>query len=466
MVALLFAVLLAALPGTAARGQAATYTLFPDGSGDFPTIQAAIDAAGEGDLIELADGTYTGDGNRDLDFLGKAITVRSASGDPAQCILQCGGSSAHPHRGVHFHQGEGSGTVLEAITIWGAWSGQTGGAILCDGAAPALNGCMFEFCYAKYGGGIGCLNGAAPTITNCTLRDSQALAGGGFYCRGATSPLLTGCTLARNHATGSPPLGGGFCSDGGSPILEDCTFSRNEVEGWGACGGGLYAGSGGALELRACAFRRNSAYAYASGGGVYCNGSALLIEGGEFWHNYSENEGGGLTTLNCAPVIEGVVFSENSSIYGAAIHACSATLELTGATLLANSAPGGGAALCLGCAATATLANCLAAFNGSGNAIHCASGALATLTCCNLFGNEDGNWTAEIAAQLGSAGNICLDPQFCSLAPWDDENWELQSDSPCAPEHSGCGLIGAGPVGCDETPVLPVSWGRVKVFFR
>ena len=35
---------------------ATTYVIEPDGSGDFPTIQAAINASSDGDIIELADG--------------------------------------------------------------------------------------------------------------------------------------------------------------------------------------------------------------------------------------------------------------------------------------------------------------------------------------------------------------------------------------------------------------------------
>lgn len=58
-------------------------------------------------------------------------------------------------------------------------------------------------------------------------------------------------------------------------------------------------------------------------------------------------------------------------------------------------------------------------------------------------------------------GNFALDPLFCDGQIADGT---LRADSPCAPEHSptGCGLIGARPVGCDAVPLETMSWGRLK----
>lgn len=57
-----------ALLSWSTMAMAVTYTISPDGSGDFPTIQAAIDTASAGDIIELTDGTSTGEGNWGLDY--------------------------------------------------------------------------------------------------------------------------------------------------------------------------------------------------------------------------------------------------------------------------------------------------------------------------------------------------------------------------------------------------------------
>jgi hypothetical protein len=70
------------------------------------------------------------------------------------------------------------------------------------------------------------------------------------------------------------------------------------------------------------------------------------------------------------------------------------------------------------------------------------------LTCCNLYGNTNGDWIGCIADQEGSNGNISLDPLFC-----DAENGEfsLCSDSPCALDNNpGCGQIGALGTGCGD----------------
>jgi hypothetical protein len=129
-----------------------TYLVQPDGSGDFPTIQAAINASTNGDVIELGDGAFRGDGNRDIDYHGKAITVRSESINPAFCIIDGEGSESEPHRCFYFHTGEGSGSILEGVTVTGGYvttSSSYGGGVRCDVSSPTFRNCLFTANYAR-----------------------------------------------------------------------------------------------------------------------------------------------------------------------------------------------------------------------------------------------------------------------------------------------------------------------------
>jgi hypothetical protein len=64
---------------------ARTITVDDDGAPDFDSIQVAIADANDGDTVLVADGTYTGPGNRNIDFLGKAITGRNWQAKKLQC---------------------------------------------------------------------------------------------------------------------------------------------------------------------------------------------------------------------------------------------------------------------------------------------------------------------------------------------------------------------------------------------
>jgi predicted outer membrane repeat protein len=189
-------VLLAAMFATAAAAD--TIAVSPDGP---LTIQAAIDAALPGDVVELADGVYTGEGNRDLDFGGKAITLRSASGDPAACILDCEGSDTDHHRGIHFNSEEGPDSVVEGITIrngYHAWSGGIYSETYCT---PTIRHCRFLANQGSEGGGL-CVKDAA-TVEDCWFEGNHSSHHGGGASAAMTwgwTPTFTRCTFVQNTA--------------------------------------------------------------------------------------------------------------------------------------------------------------------------------------------------------------------------------------------------------------------------
>jgi hypothetical protein len=115
-------------------------------------------------------------------------------------------------------------------------------------------------------------------------------------------------------------------------------------------------------------------------------------------------------------------------------------------------------------AGASSIANTIIAFSRSGAAFECGPSDIPELVCCDLWGNEGGDWDGCIADQYGLNGNICEDPLFCDPESGD---FTLDCNSPCAAENDpDCGQIGAWPVGCGPTPVMETSWGAIKAMFR
>jgi hypothetical protein len=122
----------------------------------YPTVRAAIDACVAGDTVIIADGTYSGTGNKDLDFAGKAIAVRSASGDPTTCILDCEGSG----RGFYFHSGEAAASNVQGLTIR---NGNAAG-VYCAFSSPTLTHCTITGTTAEYDAAACTCYGSSPTF--------------------------------------------------------------------------------------------------------------------------------------------------------------------------------------------------------------------------------------------------------------------------------------------------------------
>jgi len=97
-------ILLTLLILSPAATDARIWVVNPEGTGDAPTIAAAVDSAFYmDDIIELADGIYSGVGNRDITNNSKNVMIRSQSGNPEACIIDCQGSAEEPHSGFHFY---------------------------------------------------------------------------------------------------------------------------------------------------------------------------------------------------------------------------------------------------------------------------------------------------------------------------------------------------------------------------
>ncbi len=209
-----------------------TVTVAPDGSGDYLTIQDAVDAVFGGCVVELADGVYSGEGNRDIRLDAKEITIRSQGGDPALCIIDCEGDAENPRSGFIFDFGDPPTTVIEGITITNGY-GTSGGAVRIEnGSSPTFVNCVFlNNTATSDGGGVFALDGSNPQFINCRFEGNAAgSVGGGLRLRFAGG-LVQSCVFLNNHAQGH---GGAMHLRASSPDIDGCTLYGNSTGGNGA----------------------------------------------------------------------------------------------------------------------------------------------------------------------------------------------------------------------------------------
>jgi predicted outer membrane repeat protein len=209
-----------------------------DDTGDFATIQDALDGSYDGDVIELEDGTYTGPGNRALVIGTKRVTLRSLGGDPSLCILDCEEAA----RGLVFTSWEPPGTLIEGITIrsgsapdglgGGAWFGYEG-ATSCT-----FRNCVFESCRARLGAGVA-TEGSELRLERCRFRQNWASeSGGAVYARQIITLDAVECTFDGNKAA---VRGGAIYTADGVYLttISSCTLTDNRVTGPSGLGGAI-----------------------------------------------------------------------------------------------------------------------------------------------------------------------------------------------------------------------------------
>ncbi|MFC1572986.1 right-handed parallel beta-helix repeat-containing protein [Candidatus Eisenbacteria bacterium] len=228
------------------------------------------------------------------------------------------------------------------------------------------------------------------------------------------------------------PGGGLYCIDPSSPEIIDCAFIDNTTYLWG--GGGAACVDSSAATFTGCTFTGNSA-PQSRGGGVLCNvDTSPTFEFCTFWEN-SADYGGGLDCRGSpTPVsVERCTFVGNTAISGSGI----------------ASGEGG----------SVNIIYSIVAFGAGGEGVACLGGDLgeATLNCCDVYGNEGGDWVGCIEDQYGGiAWNIAEDPYFCDL---ENGDFHLAHDSPCLHPGGECSesSYGAFEGGCTRFAITSIT---------
>jgi hypothetical protein len=194
----------------------------------FRSLRRGIDATVNGDTVIVLDGVYQGSLNRNLDFEGRLITLKSLNG-PLSVTIDC----QHSARAFWFHDGEDATAVIEGFTVINGYSNQ-GGAIFCDASGPTIRNCRISECASPIGGALYCRNNSSAVVTHCEIRNNRDTGGVRFD---NSSAQLRHCVIADNITTIG--AGGGIRCDNGyqKPVIENCTVVGNTS---GTTGGGLW----------------------------------------------------------------------------------------------------------------------------------------------------------------------------------------------------------------------------------
>ncbi|MDP7122134.1 MAG: T9SS type A sorting domain-containing protein, partial [Candidatus Marinimicrobia bacterium] len=395
--------------GTLGAPDAGGVLLVP--SAEYPTIQVAIDSASDGDMVLVADGIYTGTGNKELTWNGneKHITVMSANG-PDSCIIDLEGSG----RAFTFISGLGDDAiwitpedVIAGFTIRNGSSSSYGGAIYCyygyqNDVSPTISNCVFKNNTADYGGAI-TIDGGSSTITNCVFDSNSADYGGAVYI--------------------------GSAGGDSGPLFQNCTFLDNSADlHWNGQGGAFYLSNistSANCRIWNNNFNGNSA---PNGGAIYFSTSSPDV---------TEN----LFTNNSASTNASTLYIYN--YYGPTISNC---------TITNNTGPE--AVYCYGFNGTVepVFVNTIVRDDSSAFAFDDTSQANPTISYCNLEGGFPITGT-------DGGGNIDADPLFCDP---DSGDFTLAENSPCVGTGEDGANMGTYGVGCGPYNFTPTEFSLTE----
>ncbi len=446
------------------------------------SIQEAIDMAYPGDVIVIHPGTYASAANRNLEFRGKAITVRSLDpNDPnivAATIIDCneirmgysggrGGIGGGYYytlprgRGFVLRNGETRSSVISGLTIINGW----GGVYCGNDSSPTISNCVFRGHSRSRGAGV-YAEGGAPSVVNCTFESNRAESCGGAIAlvNGPPSngPMLTdgtaeivGCTFLNNevHYVERPPSDEDGSSDGGRVRRDSLVLASDESESTGAALGGAVYSEHARIELIDCTFQGN----VADRGGAICLAGSLetgkaincrlvrnrAVQGGGLFLGGGYDEDYGILQL-----INGVVTCNHASGDGGGLY-LDGPADLVNCTIVANHANGrcGGVFVIASDCVTVRLRpkmgnTCPALYqsilwaNTSSEAGDVLSAQIAAeqLTevgrCCIQDGEPD-DATIPFSEFPWPTNNIDDDPL---LVAWPDDGGDGYGDDPCTPQ--------------------------------
>ncbi|MCF7911307.1 MAG: DUF1565 domain-containing protein [Candidatus Cloacimonetes bacterium] len=240
---------------------------------DYTTIQGAIDAVENGDVIILSPGTYF----ENIDYNGKQITVSSLfyeTSDPqyiSETVIDGGGNDC----------------VVRMLGVSGYSSGLSG--------LTLTNGNY------SHGGGI-YLWGSPVHLSDLVITGNVAVDGAGIHCDWSMGVFIDNVTITNNESSDD---GGGIYIDYSAVTVNNSMISNNI----GNNGGGIYIDDG-VLNMNNDTVCYNLAE---RGGGIYIEGSDSNINEVKIQGNHATISGGGIHIQYSDPYLSNVIITQNTS---------------------------------------------------------------------------------------------------------------------------------------------------------
>ncbi|MBK7093376.1 MAG: right-handed parallel beta-helix repeat-containing protein [bacterium] len=346
-----------------------------------------------------------------------------------------------------------SGSIIDSCSIFGN-SGS--GSFVMGQGVPVFNGCLFE---ANGGSGVRIGHDSRINIYGGRIANN---AGNGVLYIGSYFETIRDCVIENNGGAGVGDLG--FLKWNKPDKSVDPRDSKGIPRNLINC---VVRGNGsGAMfyndvdwTVDSCLFEENDAYAIGMAMDV-----RLILRNSVIRRNGSMNSGsngGGIRLfgggqflgINCSnSLFDGNMADQGGAIFARASY-CPTTIS--SCTFVNNTANDGSAIYQGGCLNQVMVVDsCIFAFNKGGDVIQreapwhegCADSLLIAFRCSDIYGNDSGDWTGQLANYLGTNGNFSADPLFCDTA---NSNYLITDTSPCAPANNSCGvLVGAYGIGC------------------
>jgi uncharacterized repeat protein (TIGR01451 family) len=334
---------------------------------DYATVQEAVDAANDGDVIKAATGDYTDVNNHgglaQVVYINKTVTIQGGytvgdwdTPDPVANpttldaqgqgrVVYITGDISPTLEGLRITGGDSTG-LLGYCGWWDCYD--TGGGIHVITATATISGChVYSNRSPNYGGGL-YLHQSPSTLTGNTISDNATDDfGGGLYLDHSIATLtsntisdntagdwgggaqlnnsdatLIGNTVVNNTSGGHG--GGLFVYVSQHPKLIGNTISGNASSRWG---GGLYLNNAHA-EVRENTIANNTSSW--EGGGVLMMFSRAILSDNVITNNSADDKGGGIYIRECedATLARNTIQNNTAQAHGGGLHVFMSTVTL------------------------------------------------------------------------------------------------------------------------------------------